>query len=78
MSQYEICYVDGTGTLLGTFFVSCAADKQARVMAHAMRLDGTRQIEVWDGARLVYERPATPRAAAIEALRSTTTLYAAE
>lgn len=65
MSQYEICYVDGTGTLLGTFFVSCAADKQARVMAHAMRLDDTRHIEVWNGARLVYERP-------------TTALYAAE
>ncbi len=77
MPQYEICYVDETGALLGAFFMACAGDTQARVLAHAMRLDGTRHFEVWDGARLVYERPATPRAAVIETLRAGPQLRAA-
>lgn len=78
MPHYEICYLDSEGTLLGTFCAACAGDKQARILAHAMRFAGTRRIEVWDGATLVYERPQTQRAATIEALRAQPALFAAE
>jgi len=70
MPHYEICYRDQAGALLATHTASCAGDKQASILAHAMRPAGTRQLEVWNGAALVYARPlATAPAAAIEALR---------
>lgn len=78
MASYEICYLASTGALLGTFSVTCAGDTQARVLAHAMRLPGTKRMEVWNGAALIYERPALARAATIEALRPAPTLHAAE
>ena len=78
MLNYEICYLDAAGALLGTFSLPCAGDTQARVLAHAMRLPGTRRMEVWSGATLIYERPATQRAATIEALRPLPQLHAAE
>lgn len=76
MPLYEICYLDEAGVLLGTFSTSCAGDKQARILAHAMRFPGTRHIEVWTGATLVYERPVSRRAATAEAPGPQ--LYAAE
>lgn len=78
MPHYEICYLDESGTLLGTYSASCSGDKQARILAHAMRLPGTRRIEVWDGPSLIYERPESRRAATIEALRPRRELFAAE
>ncbi len=66
---YDICYVDGTGRLLASHSVPCASDKKACILAHAMRPQGTRRIEVWKGASLIYERPQTKRAATLEALR---------
>ena len=78
MRHYEICYLDEDGALVGTYFASCAGEKQARIMAHAMRLPGTRRIEVWDGPALIYERPERQRSAAIEALRPRAVLFAAE
>lgn len=78
MAHYEICYLDQAGVLLGTFSAACIGEKQARILAHAMRLPGTRRIEVWDGPALIYERPESRRAAAIEALRPRTELFAAE
>jgi hypothetical protein len=30
---------------------------QAKILAHAMRLDSTRGIEVWSGNQLIYRRP---------------------
>ena len=59
MPQYEICYLDHADKLLGTHSAPCADNKHARILAHAMRLSGTKRIEVWCGATLVYERPAT-------------------
>lgn len=59
MPNYQICYLDAAGALLGTFSAKCAGDKEAKIMAHAMRLSGTKRIEVWNGAALVYERPQT-------------------
>lgn len=76
MPNYTICYLDAEGATLGAFPTACKGDTQARVLAHAMRLPGTKRMEVWDGARLVYERPARQRPASI--LRPETTLHAAE
>ncbi len=78
MPHFEICYLDQAGALIGTFSAPCAGEKQARILAHAMRLPGTRRMEVWDGASLIYERPETQRTAAIEALRQRPVLQAAE
>ena len=66
---YDICYVDGADRLLASHSVVCASDKKACILAHAMRPQGTRRIEVWKGASLIYERPQTSRAATLEALR---------
>ncbi len=74
---YDICYVDGTGHLLASHSVPCASDKKACILAHAMRPQGTRRIEVWKGASLIYERPQTKRAATLEALRPGLTPLAA-
>lgn len=57
MPVYEICYLDAEGALLGTFSVPCTSDKEAKIMAHAMRVSGARRMEVWNGSALVYERP---------------------
>jgi hypothetical protein len=44
-----------------------------------MHLPGTRRIEVWDGARLVYERPENQHAAvAMADLRPSPAALAAE
>lgn len=68
-ASYDICYVDGTGRLIANHCVPCTSDKKACILAHAMRPQGTRRIEVWRGPCLVYERPQTTRAATLEALR---------
>ena len=78
MPYYEFHFRDETGALLDSQCAPCAGDKQARILAHALRPAGTKQLEVWNGATLVYERPQTARAAAIEALRPQPMLEAAE
>ncbi len=62
MPVYEIFYLDADCALLGTFSVPCACDKEAKIMAHAMRVSGARRMEVWNGSALVYERPQIYRA----------------
>mgnify|MGYP001603882513 CR=1 FL=1 len=57
MPTYDICYLNIDGTLAAKLSALCANDKQAKILAHAMKLAGTRQIEVWDGKTLVYQRP---------------------
>ena len=68
---YDICYVDGAERLLASHSVRCASDKKACILAHAMRPQGTRRLEVWKGASLIYERPHTRSAVTLEALRAT-------
>ncbi len=60
MPSYDICYLNSDGTLAATLTASCAHDMQAKVLAHAMKLAGTKKIEVWNGTDLVYERPQKP------------------
>ena len=59
MPNYQIFYLDAAGQLLSTVSMPCAGDKQAKILAHAMRCSGTKRFEVWNAARLVYERPQT-------------------
>ena len=60
MPDYEICYLKTDGSLLGKFTAQCETEMQAKILAHAMRLDSSRGIEVWDGNELVYRRPELP------------------
>jgi hypothetical protein len=57
MPTYDICYLNIDGSLAAKLSALCTDDKQAKILAHAMKLAGTRQIEVWDGKTLVYQRP---------------------
>jgi len=57
MTNYDICYLHTDGTLAAKFSALCTNDKQAKVLAHALKLSGTLQIEVWDDKTLVYQRP---------------------
>ena len=57
MPSYEIFYRKTDGSLAGKFAANCETEIQAKILAHAMRLDSTRRIEVWDGDQLIYERP---------------------
>lgn len=57
MPSYDIRYLNDDGSLNATIATECANDIQAKVLAHALKAEGSRRIEVWDGPTLVYERP---------------------
>jgi hypothetical protein len=57
MPAYDICYLKEDGSLAAKLSASFDNALKAKVLAHAMRVEGTRQIEVWDGRTLVYARP---------------------
>ncbi|MGH6871328.1 MAG: hypothetical protein ACREHE_07470 [Rhizomicrobium sp.] len=57
MPDYEINYLNDDGSLAAKFSAQCTSDKDAKVLAHAMKLANTRQIEVWSGRILIYARP---------------------
>ncbi len=57
MRSYEICYLNEDGTVSATFSATCRDERQAKVLAHAMKVSGFRRMEVWDGQKLVYQRP---------------------
>ncbi|HEY5347111.1 MAG TPA: hypothetical protein VIJ72_02880 [Rhizomicrobium sp.] len=57
MPAYEICYLDRDGALTYKFSANCAEDKHAKVLAHAMKLPACKQLEVWTGEKLIYQRP---------------------
>jgi hypothetical protein len=56
MPSYDIRYLDSEGSLKANIATDCANDTQAKVLAHAMKTEGAKRIEVWDGPTLVYER----------------------
>jgi hypothetical protein len=59
MTAYEINYFKPDGSLAGKFTAQCESDTAAKVLAHAMKIDGARQMEVWrQGETLIYTRPA--------------------
>jgi hypothetical protein len=59
MPAYEIRYLNKDGSLAARFHATCVGDDDAKKLAHAIQLDGARQIAVWDGQRLIYTRPLT-------------------
>jgi hypothetical protein len=60
MPNFEICYLDGEGSLACSFTASCANETQAKVLAHAMKLKDYKTFEVWHDRTLVYQRPQLP------------------
>ncbi|HEY5339218.1 MAG TPA: hypothetical protein VIJ85_13510 [Rhizomicrobium sp.] len=56
MPAYKINYLHDDGTLAAKFETQCAGDTEAKIIAHAMKMDGA-QIEVWNGFKLIYTRP---------------------
>ena len=57
MPAYEICYLDDAGALTYKFSANCDDDQRAKILAHAMKLEGPLRIEVWNGKALIYARP---------------------
>jgi hypothetical protein len=57
MPAYEINYRHDDGSLTAKIETHCACDKEAKILAHAMRMNGARQIEVWREDVLIYARP---------------------
>ncbi|HEY2069008.1 MAG TPA: hypothetical protein VGG48_05595 [Rhizomicrobium sp.] len=57
MQTYEINYLKDDGSLAAKFATQCANDKDAKILAHAMKMAGGFQIEVWSGKALIYARP---------------------
>ncbi|HEY2033421.1 MAG TPA: hypothetical protein VGH02_07000 [Rhizomicrobium sp.] len=57
MPAYEINYRHGDGSLTAKIETHCATDKEAKILAHAMKMEGARQLEVWQGDVLIYARP---------------------
>ena len=59
MPDYAITYRHDDGSLTAKIETQCATDKEAKIFAHAMRVEGARQFEVWQGDTLIYARPQT-------------------
>jgi hypothetical protein len=57
MSIYDICYLDEGGALTCKFSALCVDDKNAKILAHAMKLSDSKRLEVWSGESLIYRRP---------------------
>jgi hypothetical protein len=57
MPAYEICYKDDSGNLARAFSVKFDSELRAKILAHALKPQECRQLEVWDGDRLIYSRP---------------------
>ena len=57
MPAYEITYRLEDGSLTAQIETFCASDKEAKILAHALRMTGTRQFEVRRDEALVYARP---------------------
>ena len=68
MLNYEICYTDRRGALVGKISAECASRTHAAVLAHAMKFRKWLGVEVWDGERLIYERPTPSLVQSIPAL----------
>jgi hypothetical protein len=57
MPAYEIIYRHDDGSLTAKIETHCASDKEAKILAHAMKMDGAHQLEVRQGETLIYARP---------------------
>jgi hypothetical protein len=57
MPGYEITYRHDDGSLTAKIETQCATDMHAKILAHAMKVEGACQFEVWQGDTLIYSRP---------------------
>lgn len=57
MPAYEITYRHDDGSLTAKIETHCASDKEAKILAHAMKMQGAHQLEVRQGDTLIYARP---------------------
>ena len=62
MHVYEICLIKGdqfkrNRRICLQFDVDCSSDLRAKVLAHSIMSRGYCGLEVWDGDRLIYQRP---------------------
>jgi hypothetical protein len=53
MLNYEICYTDRRGALVGKISAECSSRTHAAVLAHAMKFRKWLGVEVWEGERLI-------------------------
>ena len=68
MLNYEICYTDRRGALVGKISAECASRRHAAILAHAMKFRKWLGVEVWEGEWLIYERPTPTGVQSIPAL----------
>ena len=71
MLNYEICYTDRRGALVGKISTDCANRTHAAVLAHAMKFRKWLGVEVWEGEKLIYERPTPVALQSVPALART-------
>ena len=57
MPAYEITYRHDDGSLTAKIDTHCASDKEAKILAHAMKMEGAHRLEVRQGDTLIYARP---------------------
>ena len=57
MADYDIRYQWGDGQPALSLRIACADDREAKIMAHAMKAREHKSFEVWKDEALVYKRP---------------------
>jgi len=59
MPSYDICYLNPDGTVAAKLQAECASDREAKILAHALKEKGQKRIKVWTATdkHLVYQRP---------------------
>lgn len=57
MPEYEIVYRNDDGALAAKIETHCASDQEAKIFAHAMKMNTAWQFEVRQGGTLIYARP---------------------
>ena len=61
MPNYEINYLHEDGSLACKFEAQCHDEREAKILAHAMKDHDHKGFEVWAGRDLIYQRPAEAR-----------------
>lgn len=62
MPNYDIQYYNPDGSMDARVVAQCADDREAKILAHALKDKGWKRIKVLtteDERRLIYQRPAT-------------------
>lgn len=57
MPNYELVYLNTDRSVAAKINSLCDDDTKAKVLAHAMRVHGASQMEVWKDDTLIYTRP---------------------